>query len=246
MAEAQKTDNLPSWILPTVVIIALFAIAALIIGAVSLVDSPAVSGSSGSSGSNGSNGARGPSGPPGSNGSNGSNGTNGKDAIFQSQFFYLGYYTTENNILGFPSPLPPPVGANLFTREAIYTAAPGTIITSGGYGSARVQPLKCNVAGRYSIQTQNALQGTAAGQSDAAFLLCSTKPNPKGQGNWASNLSETRTSSVFGGQIGQSWNQTVFSFNVGDELLVCYFSLSSPAGWGRANTSLSFTLLQAT
>jgi len=235
------------WILPTVVTVALLTVAALIMAAVAIVDSPIVSngGTGGGNGQAGAAGSAGQRGAPGEPGRDGTNGTNGQDAIFQSQFMYIGYYAAQNNITGFPSPLPPPVGANLFTVDPtiVNTAAGATLPST--YGDGRIQPLICAKAGRYSFQARNVCQGTASGSSYFDFILLAPNATPTVTSKWNTIIAEsfvTTTQNV----IQQGWSDGVWTFSQGDRLLVSYFERDSPAGWGRANTFLSIMLISET
>lgn len=247
-SEDEKNKNLPSWVMPTVIVVALFSIIGLIMSAVALTDAPIVSngGTGGGNGQNGSNGTPGKQGPPGTPGQNGSNGTNGTSAIFESQFFAIGYFQSQDNVLGFPTmlPLPTPVG-NLFTLGSIINQPAGMTVPAS-YGDSRIQQLVCAKAGTYNFIARHTLQNTTGATQNADFILAvpgNGPLNPAVAGNLNRVIADVfLTQSNLTGQA-QGWSSGTWKFNVGDILFVGYFA--SPASWGKANSYLNISLTAA-
>jgi hypothetical protein len=162
------TDNAsPKWLLPTVIVIGLLTLAALIMAAISLTDNSTVSngGTGGSNGKNGSNGSAGPRGPPGSNGTNGTNGTDGANGVLITQSMWLGFSATNANVPPLTGVLPPPIGFPLLTPVKFDTdplisgARPNGSIIPVQFGNGFYQQLQCSVTGQYLLTATWVMQG---------------------------------------------------------------------------------------
>lgn len=247
--------GVPKWVLPTVVVVGVLAIAGLALAVVAFMkDNEPVNGTSGTPGTPGTQGNSGGRGPTGATGKDGSPGPPGNNATFETQELVLGYYSPEFNIDGMGN-LPTPT-ENLWKPGVIgyHDGVPFTFPgTQNGQALEMVDYIRthwieivCQKAGTFLFIAKVILQRPGPNDNGVFQILVPSEGQPIKPNNWNLQLAECIPTNFGSYQTHFLWNtgmmSTTYRANVGQKLILTY-SVTYPWLFGRANIFLTILSL---